>query len=185
MRITPLTDNVTLLAYPFVPLQSHVASTERIIAITKQEESSGNVSIARSGIGNRIASAGRYSMKWDVTKQRAGPLVRKDAAGLRTEALPFVVLSMDVLIEGCGWVELVAQMRKKDLQNIEGTIGTIGGTAYPLIEIASPGGRHIGVRRPMNAWLLHEHKPGSSKPTKRPRRSMKGVKKRLKRTLST
>jgi hypothetical protein len=60
--------------------------------------------------------AGSYKLRYDVTKQRAGPLTRKNAVNLPVEKLPFRVLSIDILIEGCGWVELVAQVRKKDLE---------------------------------------------------------------------
>jgi len=182
VRITPTTPNLTLLAYPFVPLKSHVTSTERAIAIHTQKEESGIPSIVKSAIGSRMDPAGSYPLKWDVTKQRAGPLTRKAAAGLSPTILPFVVLSTDILIEGCGWIELVAQVRKKDLESTTLPGDLFDTRPYPRVEIFSPDGKHIGVRQPMGAWLLSGEKPGSSgKMTARPRRSMKGVKKELKR----
>ena len=180
VRITPLTDNLTLLAYPFVPLSAHVTSTARAIGVQTQQESSGVFGIARSGVGNRMASAGRFSMKWDVTKQRAGPLTRKDAAGIKTDRLPFIIFSIDVLIEGCGWIELTAQARRKDFAMTVEDDDVFDDKPYPQFEVVSPEGRYVGVRRPMNGWLYSGQKPGSSRPTARPRRSMKGVKKRNK-----
>ena len=180
VRITPLTPGLTVLAYPFVPLDSHVTTTEKAISMQNQAETSGILNITRPAIGHRMASAGKFSIKWDVTKQRAGPLTRKDAAGLNTRVLPFIVFASDVLIEGCGWVELVAQMRKKDFEMPDPLLSVFDDRPYPQIEIHSPGGRHIGIRRPMNAWLLNGLKSGSSVPGARPRRSMQGAKKRLK-----
>ena len=180
IRITPLTPNLNILAYPFLSLKPHVASTERVTTKHTEHEPSVPGSIAKPGIGHRMVSAGRFSVKYDVTKQRAGPLTSKAAAGLNTHVLPFLVFSIDVLVEGCGWVELAAQVRKKDFEKpaVAGTF--LDDKPYPQIEVVSPGGRHIGVRRPMGAWLLYKRKPGSSKATVRPRKSMRGVKKRLK-----
>lgn len=181
VRITPITPGLTFLAYPFVPLQSHVTHTERAIAIHTQKETSGVASIAKPGIGSRMDPAGSYPLKWDVTKQRAGPLTEKSAVGLSPGALPFVVLSTDVLIEGCGWIELVAQVRKKDMETATQPGDLFDATPFPRVEVFSPDGKHIGVRQPMGAWLLNGEKPGSaSRYSARPRRSMKGVKKELK-----
>ena len=181
VRITATTPDFVLLAYPFVPLKCHVASTERAIAIQMQREDSGVPSIAKPGIGSRMDPAGSFPLKWDVTKQRAGPLTKKEAVGLETEVLPFVVLSIDVLIEGCGWIELIAQVRKKDLVSVTQAGDLFDTRAYPRVEIFSPDGRNIGVRRPMGAWLLcGERSRSSGNKIARPRRSMRGVKKLLK-----
>lgn len=181
VSITPLTPEVTMLAYPFVPLNTHVASTERIKTVHTRQELSGIPTIARPGAGTRMHSAGIFPLKWDVTKKRAGPLTNPAAAGLKAQILPFIVFSLDVLIEGCGWVEIVAQVRRKLFEAESNREELFDDRPYPRIEVVSPDGRHIGVRRPMAAWLLNGDKPGSSsKSTIRPRRSMKGVKKRLK-----
>lgn len=181
VRITPKTSDLTFLAYPFVPLQCHVTSTEKAISIHTQKADSGVPTIARSGVGSRMDPAGTFSLKWDVTKQRAGPLTRREAAGLHPKVLPFQVFSIDILIEGCGWVELVAQSRKKDLESADQVGGFFDPTPYPRVDVFSPDGRYIGVRQPMGAWLLGGLKPGSSSSKAvRPRRSMKGVKKELK-----
>ena len=181
LRITPTTPNLVFLACPFLPLRCHVTSTERAIAVHTQRENSGVPTIAKPGIGSRMQSAGSFSLKWDVTKQRAGPLTMTAAAGLSTRTLPFMVLSADILVEGCGWIELVAQVRKKDLETGMEPGDFFDSSPFPIIEISSPDGGHVGVRRPMGVWSLCGEKPGSSrKRSVRPRRSMKGVKKNLK-----
>lgn len=181
LRITPTTPDLVFLAYPFLPLTCHVTSTERAIAIHTQREDSGVSTIAKSGIGGRMQSAGSFSLKWDVTKQHAGPLTKAAAVGLSTNALPFIVFSADILVEGCGWVELVAQVRKRDMEIGIDSSGLFDSRPYPRIEVSSPDGGHVGVRRPLGIWSLCGEKPASSsKGPKRPRRSMKGVKKNVK-----
>ena len=178
LTITPKDPDVTILAYPFLPLPTHVTASHKAKKMVEEESFLEGTSIARSGIAKRMLPAATFSLKWDVTKQRAGPLTSKAAVGLNTSALPFVVFSADILVEGCGWVELVAQVRKKRLEAVGDTNGLFDTTPYPVVEIESPDGRHVGVRRPMGAWLLsriqHREK------TTRPRRSMKGVKKQKK-----
>ncbi len=181
VRITPLTE-VPVLAYPFVPVKCHVTSTEKAISIHAQKAESGVVTIAKPGVGSRMDPAGTFSLKWDVTKQRSGPLTNRAAAGLSPDVLPFVVLSADILIEGCGWVELVAQVRKKDMEAVDdATAHLFDAKPYPRVEIVSPDGRHIGVRRPMGGWMLSGLKSVSRRAPARPRRSMRGVKKNMRR----
>ncbi|KAL8728760.1 MAG: hypothetical protein Q9166_005192 [cf. Caloplaca sp. 2 TL-2023] len=171
VRITPATPTVTVLAYPFVPLASHVTSTEKAIAVSTQTQPSGIPTIAKPGIAPKMALAGSFQLKWDVTKRRAGPLTSPSAAGLRTKVLPFIVFATDVLIEGCGWIELVAQVRKRDVEPTDES------EVFPKIDIWSPNGDYIAERRPMNAWLLGRPKTAAVSRGVRPRRSMKGVKK--------
>jgi genetic interactor of prohibitins 3, mitochondrial len=181
IRITPATPDITVLAYPFVPIQSHVTSTAKTIEIQRQSHYSGVSTIARPSIGDKIASAGTFPLKWDVTKQRAGPLTSTNGVGLDAKLLPFTILSTDILIEGCGWVELSVQIRKRSRKVEEqGSINMCKKLeVFPQIEVFSPEGNGIGARRPMNAWLLGRPKPISSSRRKvRPRRSMKGSKKR-------
>ncbi|KAL8873456.1 MAG: hypothetical protein Q9174_001086 [Haloplaca sp. 1 TL-2023] len=174
IRITPQTPETTLLAYPFVPLSAHVTSTDKAIAISTQTRPSGIEAIAKAGVGDKMESAGTFMLRWDVTRQRAGPLTSSSAAALSTRVLPFIVYAVDVLIEGCGWIELVSQVRKKGL-DVEG-----GGGKFPAVQIWSPNGDYIGVRQPMNGWSLGGPNVRSSAGSKRPRRSMKGAKKNLK-----
>ncbi|MCJ1280755.1 hypothetical protein MMC26_000072 [Xylographa opegraphella] len=183
IRITPLSSDTILLACPFVPFESHVTNTEKAIAVHTQKVTSGLSNITSEGAGEKMASAGVFQLKWDVTKQRAGPLTASTAVGLKPQILPFAVLSADILIEGCGWVELAVQVRKKALQSSGDALGSTSGESldFPRVEVFSPEGKHIGIRRPMNAWVTGGHHKAKARPGHaRPRRSMKGVKKNLK-----
>lgn len=178
IRITPKSPGVTVLAYPYVPFPGHVTSTEKAIEIHTQRRDSCIPSIVKPGVGGSMSTAGTFQLKWDVTNKRVGPLTAPMAVGLKAEVLPFKVFSMDLLIEGCGWVELVAQIRKRDLEPLDGKDDCAIRELFPAVEVFSPEGRHIGARQPMNAWLLGGRKQNSRRV--RPRRSMKGVKRRTK-----
>ena len=179
--ITSTTPNVTILAYPFLPLDAHVTSIEKARTLIFQIQPSGVPIVAEPGVGQKMALAGRFSLRWDVTKQRSGPLTSSTAAGLSTKVLPFVVYSTDILVEGCGWVELVAQVRKKDLE-VRATDAQSSElkNLFPAVDIWSPNGDYIGARRPMNGWLLNRPRLDTTSQRKRPRRSMKGVKRGMK-----
>ena len=182
LRLTPTAPDLVYLAYPFLPLKCHVTSTERAIAIHTQHVHSGLSSIAKPGVGNRMRSAGSFPLKWDVTKQNAGPLTKAAGAGLSAKTLPFVIYSADILVEGCGWIELATQVRRKSIETGIEPNNIFDTKPYPRIEVSSPDGRHIGVRQPMGIWSLCGKKRVSSrKMPVRPRRSMKGFKKNLKR----
>lgn len=178
IRITPKSPGVTVLAYPYVPFPGHVTSTEKAIEIHTQRRDSCIPSIVKPGVGSSMSTAGTFQLKWDVTNKRVGPLTAPMAVGLKAEVLPFKVFSMDLLIEGCGWVELVAQVRKRDLEPLDSKDDCAIRELFPAVEVFSPEGRHIGARQPMNAWLLGGRKQNSRRV--RPRRSMKGVKRRTK-----
>ena len=181
LRLTPATPDLVFLACPFLPLRCQVMSTERAIAIHTQLEDCSVSTIAKPGIGSRMNSAGTFVLKWDVTKQRAGPLTKAAAVGLSTETLPFVVFSADILVEGCGWIEVAAQVRKKDMETGTNASDLFDTRPYPRIEVSSPDGGHVGVRRSMGIWSLCGKKCLlSPKAPVRLRRSMKGVKKNLK-----
>jgi hypothetical protein len=188
IRITPTTPDVVFLAYAFNPLKPHLTSTERAIGTQTQTREANVENIALPGTGESIASAGTFHLKWDVTKQRTGPVTAREAAGIKVEQLPYRVMAADILIEGVGWVELAAQVRKP-----RGTMSQNKGRDWgwqweekeevdpdwPAVEVFSPEGRFIAVRRPMNAWL-HVMKPSEKSLKARPRRSMKGMKKAAK-----
>ncbi|KAI9820084.1 MAG: hypothetical protein M1826_000970 [Phylliscum demangeonii] len=236
IRITPLDPGAVLMAYAFLPFAAHPTSTVKAIGTQTQQRPSGVATIAAPAIGPAIRSAGVFALQWDVTKQRAGPLTRPAAVGLKTDRLPFRVMAADILIEGCGWVELVMQIRKSSFARAHASPApgrahgeegrSAGGVAaddpatherpaattpashaiyqplrggeplgahdpsspaappdeepFPQVEIFSPEGKFIGHRRPMGAWLLGAPKQAASEKKARPRRSMKGVKKKLK-----
>ncbi|KAJ3553935.1 hypothetical protein NPX13_g10756 [Xylaria arbuscula] len=115
IRITPREPSPIMLTYAFTPIKPHVCRTDKAIGIQNQAGEVNVENIAVPGTGDQTKLAGSYELKWDVTKQRTGPLTRKSAVGLEVERLPYRVLSTDILVEGVGWVELVAQVRTKDL----------------------------------------------------------------------
>jgi hypothetical protein len=193
IRITPTTPDTIVLAYAFTPIESHLTSTEKAIGIQAQERDSGVSNIAIAGSGQRIRSAGKFSLKWDVTKQRTGPVTERSAAGIKVDRLPYRVLSTDILIEGCGWVELVVQVRTKTFVPVPGSASYKSFSdcqesendpaepEWPEVEIFSPEGRFIAARKPMGAWLLGIEKRPTAGTRGRPRQSMKGAKKEVKR----
>ncbi|KAK1986679.1 hypothetical protein LZ30DRAFT_581513 [Colletotrichum cereale] len=116
IRITPSTPDLIFLAYNFTPIAEHVTATEKAVEFQEQTRESHRVpNIAVPDIADKIKLAGRFQLRHDVTKERAGPLTRKEVGGMKVEDLPWRVLATDILIEGCGWVEIVAQVRTKNL----------------------------------------------------------------------
>lgn len=193
IRITPKTPDLVFLSYSFTPIPAHLTATEKAVATQLQQRESGIEIIALPETASKITSAGTYQLRWDVTKQRSGPITAKDAAAIKVDKLPYRVLSTDILIEGCGWVELVAQVRVKDLNlNPPPKIDSVYAFEdtevdesehvpnWPEVEVFSPEGKFIASRRPMNAWLINEEKKPVSKTKGRPRQSMIGKKKQAK-----
>ncbi|PHH77891.1 hypothetical protein CDD80_94 [Ophiocordyceps camponoti-rufipedis] len=114
IRISPRTPGLTFLMYNFTPLPEHRTSEEKAIEFQNQDRFfSDKDNWTIPGAGNKIQHAGTFKLTYDVTKKRAGPLTRKDAVGLKVDRLPFRVLSIDILIEGVGFVEIVAQVRAR------------------------------------------------------------------------
>lgn len=185
IRITPELksddSSTVMLAYPFLPLDTHVTSTDKAISQQLQQRQSGIKSILADGAGSDMASAGVYQLKTDVTKSRAGPMLR---AGTSQSRLPFRVWATDVLIEGVGWVELVCQTRRwsgaarpvsgtdsqcrnVDQSMIDGARDTepdfvpfakgadIAGDRtdfIPSVQVFSPNGKHVAQRQSLEAW---------------------------------
>ena len=181
IRITPTTPDLIFMAHPFVPLASHLTSTEKAIRIQNGDSHLQVSNITESSAKSKMASAGRFKLQSDVTKKYAGPLTRRDAAGLKTSVLPFIVYATDILIEGCGWVEVVAQVRKpKHVADALSETAPIETAApeFPEVEVFSPEGKSISQRQSLSAWLT-----GGPKKTPRgarPRRSMRSVKRQRK-----
>jgi hypothetical protein len=65
--------------------------------------------------------------------------------------LPYRVMSADILIEGCGWVELTAQIRAKSTQDGDEPVN-------PQVEVFTPNGKHIASRKPIECFGLTEQK---------------------------
>ncbi|KAI7653580.1 hypothetical protein KC319_g10476 [Hortaea werneckii] len=173
-------DSPNILAYPFVPaaLTPHVTGTHKAIAIQtgvhsasshgrEGEAYTGTVSsIATDASKTQIQSAGTFPLEWDVTKKRSGPLTDPAAGKQKTANLPFVVYSADILIESVGWVELVCQVRRRRkhpatedaLSSLDDRMDADQNQeeprGFPEVEVFSPEGKYVAVRRPMNAWML-------------------------------
>lgn len=114
IRISPRTPDLTFLMYNFTPLSEHRTSEEKAIEFQNQTRVTRDIdNWTIPGAGDKIQHAGTFKLTYDVTKKRAGPLTRKDAVGLKVDRLPFRVLSIDILIEGVGYVEVVAQVRAR------------------------------------------------------------------------
>lgn len=172
IRITPTNPDMIILAYAFTSLYPHVTNTEKSIKIQTQQITKEVVkNIANPGVGATIKSAGIFALDHDVTKQRSGPVTASDGVGMKVDQLPYRVFARDILIEGCGWVELVAQVRAR---NVYGS-GSGTNPEYPTVEVFSPNGSFIGSRQSLGAWLMG--RPKEKKRLPRPRKSMKGHKK--------
>lgn len=189
VRITPRDDRHTFLSASFTKLPPHITTTEKAIEIQEQRRETGVSTFAAEGVGSSIASAGLFDLKWDVTRYRIGSLGTR----VKVEQLAFQIFAADILIEGCGWVEVAVQVRRRErelqfrppppsyaetpilLSDAQAQVAE-----FPQIEVFSPNGNHVGVRAPMNAYALIEKKPGRSKLKGRPRPSKKGEKKQMK-----
>ena len=171
VRITPYNSDVVFLAFPFVPVSLHVTSATRSSFVKSKDTTDQSQSTIDSQ--DYLASAGIHDLAWDVTKQRSGPLTRRNALGMRSEALPFIIFSVDVVLEGIGWIELVAQVRRRAFED---SLAHQSPSAYPQIEIASRGGRHVTLRRPMNASLMVHDRNRKAKQSSRSGRGMKAKK---------
>ncbi|KAL1606702.1 Mitochondrial ribosome small subunit biogenesis protein [Paraconiothyrium brasiliense] len=112
IRVTPVTQDLIFLVHPFVPIEPHVTRTDKAAALQAQVSDRRVESILAEDVGSKMHSAGRFKLKWDVTKKLAGPLTSSVAAKMRPENLPFRIFSTDILVEGVGWLEISAQVRR-------------------------------------------------------------------------
>jgi genetic interactor of prohibitins 3, mitochondrial len=166
IRITPRTPGLIFLAYAFTPIEPHLTATEKAIEIQQQTSAINATNISVPGTGEKVEHAGSFKLQWDVTKKLAGPITRKDAVGLKVDRLPYRVLSLDILIEGCGWVEITAQVRTRHLFAAPPTIckpppkraATVGREdILQELDLSEPGtedgnAQHVGSREPEPNW---------------------------------
>ncbi|KNG50047.1 gtp-binding protein [Stemphylium lycopersici] len=114
IRLTPVTHDLVFLVYPFVPLHPHVTRTEK--AEDYQRQTSDRqlqvAPILAPNVGSKMNSAGKFQLKWDVTKKLAGPVTSPVAGKMKPENLPFRIWGTDILVEGVGWIEISAQTRR-------------------------------------------------------------------------
>ena len=140
IRITPVATSCTFQVYPFMTLPFDVVKTETAEAVPSQHALQPYAATATPAMMATMTSAGLFSLSWDVTRERSGPLTRKDGIGLDPRALPFAILSCDLVLEGLGWIEVSAQVRRKTL------VDTL------QVEAFSPHGRHIALRKPLISY---------------------------------
>ncbi|WEW60651.1 Mitochondrial ribosome small subunit biogenesis protein [Emydomyces testavorans] len=147
IRITPVDGQDVILATPFVALEPHITSTTKAVEMLSGQRTAPYTIIAEKGAEASITSAGIVELKYDVTKTYGRRLGQSSHREDKDRPPLWLIMSVDVLIEGCGWVELMAQVRTKNRAEDE----------FPKVEIFSPDGRCVGSRRPMKAyWFIHE-----------------------------
>jgi hypothetical protein len=112
IRITPRTPDIVFMVHAFVPMDAHLTSTAKAIELESGERDINIESILKEERRGSVKCAGTFELSSNVTKKYAGPLTRRSDVGLAVARLPFVVWATDILVEGCGWVEIVAQVRK-------------------------------------------------------------------------
>lgn len=183
-RLTPRTPDLTYIVHPYIPFGCHLTSTLKAEEVDSRAREI-NVDTIVNELGRKaMSSAGTFTLSWEATKPHAGPLTTKSAADIKVEKLPFKVYAADILIEGCGWVEVTAQVRKVKNEKTDDEISETYGqelppVTFPEIEMFSPEGKFVNVRRPMNASTIKGNSVKKIKTT-RPRMSMKSVKARRK-----
>ncbi|CRG87773.1 hypothetical protein PISL3812_04794 [Talaromyces islandicus] len=157
IRITPVApEGCTILAACFVPLETHVTRTDKAIEVQKglRRYNTGGGDRGTSIIkpefllDETIQSAGTFTLSTNVTTSHLPSIIKKkwDDHGVKPDlnALPYRVFSTDILIEGCGWIELTGQIRTKDL--------SANGLSLPRVEIFSPLGKHVSARPSLEIW---------------------------------
>ncbi|KAF7591384.1 hypothetical protein BBP40_001610 [Aspergillus hancockii] len=174
VRITPVNPDDVLMAACFIPIEAHITKTEKAVEMQAGQRDYPGENIVKDGLSNAIASAGVFDLKWDVTQSHLPTAIAKAVADKRIKPppLPYKVMSADILVEGCGWVELTAQIRAKSTDSESPR-------SLPQVEIFTPNGKHVGVRRPFECWNFITEKQASEKRKKAARgRQSIGQKKR-------
>lgn len=185
LHITPTNPDQIIEAHVFAPLEAHVTRTDKVhtyystsSTASPDDQLARFPNIAKPAAHALVTRASTYKLSTNVTKNYAGPLTRRDAVGLKADVLPFVIYATDILIEGCGWVELVASVRKPrgpaageverfmEFAGIQGSL--LGLPEPPQVEVWSPEGKGVGQRECIEAWRL-----GKPLKKKRPGRSFK------------
>ncbi|KAJ5971934.1 uncharacterized protein N7479_001852 [Penicillium vulpinum] len=146
IRITPVNPQDTVMSASFLPLESHITNTQKAIDTQAEETPYRGTVIMKEGTGSIMASAGIFDLKWDTTISNLPTSLAKAVKdrGIPVPSLPYRVMSADILIEGCGWIELSIQIRSKRDAEDE--------PSYPQVEVFTPNGKHIGSRPPIECW---------------------------------
>ena len=153
-----------IIAHPFLPsaVGVHITGTDKAEKAQLQERPIDNVEtmLTSEGAGS-VRSAGIFELDTDLTKRNVGSMLR---AGVKLEDLYFKTFATDILIEGVGWVELVASVRRKKPQETdasdltedasEGSLSPEWST--PKVEVFSPDGKFVAQRRSLGVWSMLE-----------------------------
>ncbi|KAJ5934966.1 hypothetical protein N7466_004513 [Penicillium verhagenii] len=163
IRISAVNPEDTVMAATFVPIESHVTNTAKAIEIQAEQKPYRGKALMIEGTGSTMASAGQIDLKWDITASNLPTSVAKAVKdkGIPIPHLPYRVMAADILIEGCGWIEVSIQVRNKRGSENEPPV-------YPQVEVFSPKGEYIGARRPIECWNFMAEKIKADK-RKRPR----------------
>lgn len=172
IRITPVNPDDVLMAACFLPLEPHITKTEKAIEMQTEKRPYTGPNIAKEGFSETIKSAGAFDLKWDVTESHLPTSIAKAVEDNKTSPppLPYKVMSADLLVEGCGWIELTVQIRAKALE-VSSTDDGAGPprSVLPRVEVFSPNGRHIGSRMPIECWDFIAQKAASDQRRRGPR----------------
>ncbi|KAM5443338.1 Mitochondrial ribosome small subunit biogenesis protein [Microsporum ferrugineum] len=158
--IKPLEEKEVVLASPFVSLEAHVTHKDKAVEMLAQQRECPNGNIAKEGIGEQITSAGIVELKYDVTSRYAKPLASGGLPQL------YRIMGIDILIEGCGWVELTCEVRTR----------TRAPDDFPKVELFSPQGKFVGSRMPLSTYafsLKHRAQEENKRITRSRRPSIK------------
>ncbi|PHH82909.1 hypothetical protein CDD82_4343 [Ophiocordyceps australis] len=121
IRITPIPAfRRDYMLYNFTPLDAHLTSTWKAIAV--QNEPQSQLSLRLNNMTTPEASenmklAGTFSVKYDITKERAARWMEKRGGSSSIWKMPFRVVGVDIVIEGIGYVELVVQVRAREYES--------------------------------------------------------------------
>ena len=181
IRITPREDGPIMLMVNFTPMQEHVTSNRKTEAIMSGEAENLMVEHIGNGLAREcIQHAGTFELNTNITKSRAGPLTRKDVAGLKPDSLPFVVFGTDILIEGVGWVEVTAQVRRKDIERDDIELQIMGRSRLPEVDVHTPKGKFVASRSCIDGFVHNRPRDWGHHKPKRTRSYRGGEEKRRK-----
>ncbi|RAH46092.1 uncharacterized protein BO95DRAFT_514193 [Aspergillus brunneoviolaceus CBS 621.78] len=179
IRITAVRPDDIILAACFVPFETHVTRTDKAIEMQRGDRPYPGDPILRNDTVGTFASAGRIDLQWDVTHSHLPTSIAKAVAdhGKPIPELPYRVMAADVLIEGCGWVELTVQTRARshaltvdeydedmDDDYLLGASKDVAAfSRTPQVEVFTPHGRHIGSRAPLECYKYIAEKEAAVK----------------------
>lgn len=153
--------HVDIMAYTFLPrrLSVHITKPKRAeLSQLNKCEIPGIENIVTSESASKVRSAGIFELSTDVTEKRAKKVLD---SGVKIDELFFRTYSTEILIEGVGWIELVASVRRgRRIDEVEWPI--------PRVEVFTPEGKFVASRRPLSLWsLLESDLPKSIKKRRR------------------